>query len=393
MKDKVKLTLPQLRFHPSEFRVECNGETIACLPKEFALFRFLYEHANQAFSRAQLLDHVWGLEEPTDRTVDDHIYRLRKKLLPWKSWLRIETVRGYGYKLTVQKAPPPLTPLLHDREANEHFMRLIRKYHGFGMGKALQTLADHQAVLGLELSPFYAVYTRFVSGDFHWIADTDSLSFWEKSIYLLNLYAVIQFDAAQSLQFFRQAIKVKHLLTPEWQQEVEFNTIGLYWETEQIAEGKALLDRMQPFIFGMDSPSFQLIWYMYALYHAILTHEDENAKAFIAAAERLLADHPIQREKGLFTIVKGLWQYQRRERTLARGLLEEGVTILQETGFVPHLLSGVHHILHHLRKTACDEEALRNYEKLWRALGEQYRLPKLEQKIYPLLRSHLLILL
>ncbi|HZG17529.1 MAG TPA: winged helix-turn-helix domain-containing protein [Candidatus Bathyarchaeia archaeon] len=389
MKDKGRSYLEQLRFHPAEFTVQCNGESVTLLPKEYALIEFLYTHANQTFSRVQLLDQVWSMEEPTDRTVDDHIYRLRKKLLPWKKWLRIDTIRGYGYKLFVQEPPPPVAPLLHDPEANAYMEKLINKYHGYGMGAALQTLADNQAVLGLEIPPFYTVYTRFVSGDFHWIVETDALTFWEKSNYLLNLYAEIQFDAEQALRFFQKAAKNKHLMPAEWQKEVELNMVCLYFETNRAAEGRAVLEAVRKIVLEMNSPSFQLIWLVNRLYLAIHTHDQELAETTNESAEQLLREYPIQREMGLFTIAKGLWQYRLGEVSAPRKLLEEGVQILQQTQFAPHIISGVHHILHHLRKYNDDQEALRTYEKLWRSLQEKYRLQELEQKITPILQAHL----
>ncbi|WP_167568919.1 winged helix-turn-helix domain-containing protein [Brevibacillus migulae] len=389
MKDKGRSFCEQLRFYPEEFTVQCNGESVTLLPKEYALFEYLFTHANQTFSRVQLLDSVWSMEEPTDRTVDDHIYRLRKKLMPWESWIRIDTIRGYGYKLAVKVSPPPVAPLLYDPETNAYLEKLIGKYHGYGMGAALQTLAANQSVLGLKIPPFYEVYTRFVSGDFHWIAQTDSLTFWEKSCYLLNLYTQIQFDAEQALYYWQQAAKSKHLFPEEWQKEVELNMFTLYMETERIEEGRALHESIRELVFGMDSPSFRLFWYVHRLYLAILTHDRPLAEDTIASTERLLQEHPVQRELGLYTIAKGLWKYHQQEQNEARHFLGEGVRILQQTQFVPHLLTGIHHILHYLRKYRLDDETLRTYEKLWRNLQEKYNLPQLEQIITSILRTHL----
>jgi two-component system phosphate regulon response regulator PhoB len=59
-------------------------------------------HPERVYSRTQLLDHVWGgsvyVEE---RTVDVHIRRLRKTLEPWQLDDRIQTVRGTGYRFSV----------------------------------------------------------------------------------------------------------------------------------------------------------------------------------------------------------------------------------------------------------------------------------------------------
>jgi two-component system phosphate regulon response regulator PhoB len=60
-------------------------------------------HPDRVYSRAQLLDHVWGggvyVEE---RTVDVHILRLRKVLKPFKKDRYIQTVRGAGYRFSTR---------------------------------------------------------------------------------------------------------------------------------------------------------------------------------------------------------------------------------------------------------------------------------------------------
>lgn len=73
---------------------------------EFKLLRFFMENPERVYSRAQLLDHVWGtgtfIEE---RTVDVHILRLRKTLKPIGADKMLETVRGAGYRLSVNTLP------------------------------------------------------------------------------------------------------------------------------------------------------------------------------------------------------------------------------------------------------------------------------------------------
>ena len=65
--------------------------------KEFDLLACFMENAGLALSREQLLEQVWGLEFPGGtRTVDQHVAQLRAKL---GDALRIETLRGIGYKL------------------------------------------------------------------------------------------------------------------------------------------------------------------------------------------------------------------------------------------------------------------------------------------------------
>ncbi len=83
-------------------RVLCNGKTIDLGPTEYRLLEFFMSHAERAYSRAQLLDHVWGGSVYIDeRTVDVHIRRLRKALEATSHDALIQTVRGVGYRFSV----------------------------------------------------------------------------------------------------------------------------------------------------------------------------------------------------------------------------------------------------------------------------------------------------
>jgi two-component system phosphate regulon response regulator PhoB len=72
-------------------------------PTEYRLLHFLMTHADRVYTRAQLLDYVWGgnayLEE---RTVDVHVRRLRVALEPANLQGLVQTVRGSGYRLSLQ---------------------------------------------------------------------------------------------------------------------------------------------------------------------------------------------------------------------------------------------------------------------------------------------------
>ena len=61
---------------------------------------FLLRHPGKTFSRADLLKEVWGFDvAPSTRTVDTHVFNLRKKLENKEGKLPpIVTVRGYGYR-------------------------------------------------------------------------------------------------------------------------------------------------------------------------------------------------------------------------------------------------------------------------------------------------------
>jgi len=67
------------------------------------LLQFFITHANRVFSRNQLLDEVWGDRVVVeDRTVDVHIRRLRRALETYQCESYVQTVRGAGYRFSVQ---------------------------------------------------------------------------------------------------------------------------------------------------------------------------------------------------------------------------------------------------------------------------------------------------
>jgi two-component system phosphate regulon response regulator PhoB len=80
-------------------QVFLDGKPAHIGPTEYRLLEFFMKNENRAFSRAQLLDHVWGanvfIEE---RTVDVHIRRLRKILETAGLAHYIQTVRSHGYR-------------------------------------------------------------------------------------------------------------------------------------------------------------------------------------------------------------------------------------------------------------------------------------------------------
>lgn len=97
-----------LKLDPATHRVTGNGLSLTVGPTEFRLLHFFMTHTERVFSRAQLLDQVWGdhvfVEE---RTVDVHIRRLRKALEPSGHENHIETVRGAGYRFAIQLPQAP----------------------------------------------------------------------------------------------------------------------------------------------------------------------------------------------------------------------------------------------------------------------------------------------
>ena len=99
-----KLEVNGLVLDSSSHRIQCNNSEIEMGPTEFRLLQFFMQHPEKVYSRAQVLDNVWGdhvyVEE---RTVDVHIRRLRKALTPSGHDNLVQTVRGAGYRLSSKK--------------------------------------------------------------------------------------------------------------------------------------------------------------------------------------------------------------------------------------------------------------------------------------------------
>jgi DNA-binding response OmpR family regulator len=93
-----RLDYGPLRLDPAAFAATLDGQPLALTRTEFDLLCLLLRHPGRAFSRAYLLDAVWGEHYVTgDRSVDNAVLRVRRKLGALGA--AIETVWGVGYRL------------------------------------------------------------------------------------------------------------------------------------------------------------------------------------------------------------------------------------------------------------------------------------------------------
>ncbi len=90
-----------LTLDSASHRVSAGDTTLSLGPTEFRLLQHFMSHPERVYSRAQLLDRVWGANVYVEeRTVDVHIRRLRKALTPSGHDRLIQTVRGAGYRFS-----------------------------------------------------------------------------------------------------------------------------------------------------------------------------------------------------------------------------------------------------------------------------------------------------
>jgi len=104
----VRETEPDASFMIGTLRIDPVAHTLARGSEsellsfyEVELLRLLHERAGQPVSREDILRRIWGIEaNPTNRTVDNFVVKLRKRIEPEPSEPRhILTVYGLGYKL------------------------------------------------------------------------------------------------------------------------------------------------------------------------------------------------------------------------------------------------------------------------------------------------------
>ncbi|WP_162848484.1 winged helix-turn-helix domain-containing protein [Paenibacillus nanensis] len=378
-----------IQFDSDTGKVAYAGESVQLLPKEFALFQFLYEHAGRSFTRERLLDAVWPLEEPTDRTVDDHIYRIRKKVARWSHLLRIETVRGQGYKLIRLTPKLQARPLLHDEQFAADVNRMMNKYHGLGMGAAMQLLAEHRDILSLPVDPYYDAYLHFVRGDLDWLLTTDSLDLWKKLTYAVFVYEAAQPGDQTVRRYYEGLIARGHLLEWSWLCDLRLGAIHHDIGAGRLEEAQRGLEAIREEIAELQSPSFTSVFLIAEMMLRMEQNRLGEAEAKLRECEALLAQHPIQRERGAFLVAKGMLLYRQGAHTAARHTVEEGVETTRETHFIPHLLVNLRRALLFLHSHSCDEAYAQRLQRQWEQLALQFRLDELQVKAGRLLERHL----
>jgi two-component system phosphate regulon response regulator PhoB len=93
-----QLVSGRLRMDLLSRKIHCGDEEIRLGPTDFRLLEFLMTHPGRVYSRAQLLDHVWGANAYVEeRTVDVHVGRVRKALEKAGVLDCLQTARGHGY--------------------------------------------------------------------------------------------------------------------------------------------------------------------------------------------------------------------------------------------------------------------------------------------------------
>ena len=99
---KNSYEIGDIKLYPKRRAAKLKDEDFALTPLEFDFLCHMLERQEHAASRDDLLKSLWKVDsrEVDTRAVDDMVKRLRKKLKDQKSTVKIETVWGYGFRLT-----------------------------------------------------------------------------------------------------------------------------------------------------------------------------------------------------------------------------------------------------------------------------------------------------
>lgn len=100
---ETKLAVGDLALDLLSRRVTRAGKPLDLLPRELKLLEYLLRHRDRVVTRTMLLEEVWDYRfDPHTSVIDTHISRLRKKIDEGFARPLLHTVRGSGYRLSVE---------------------------------------------------------------------------------------------------------------------------------------------------------------------------------------------------------------------------------------------------------------------------------------------------
>ena len=102
--EENQLEIANLKLDLIHHKVWRNQQPVELSKKEFNLLRFLLRHPNEIITRRQIASEVWQINFDTDTNfIDVAVRRLRSKIDEGHDIKLIHTVRGLGYKISVDK--------------------------------------------------------------------------------------------------------------------------------------------------------------------------------------------------------------------------------------------------------------------------------------------------
>jgi len=374
--------MPKLEFEPRDYSVSFQTETISLLAKEYALLEFLYRNRGKVFSREQLLDQVWPMEYPGERTVDDHVYRLRKKLKAWNGKVNLHTVRGLGYSLTLEESPGFAIPSLTDSGVKQQVGKLLDTYLRLGQSQSMQALVNQQEMLGVSIDSMHQMFLKFVRADLDWFMESD-VEDCGKLYWLLNFYCAFYIESEKCLDYYERAIELE-ILPFEMHRELKIlNILGLYAKNGRVGED---LWRVQEAYRAVEEENGELDIFKIHIatsemqIHLFAGHIAEAVRCSMQI-EEMLVQTPYLREIGAYYCLKGRLLLLQDRRQEAVSALEYGLKAAETAHNVPLLIGLVVGMLHFLQTTYTDQKLLKMFQARYDELERTYKLAAHKQPI------------
>ncbi len=103
IKDDSEVSIHGLKMNFKTYEISYNGEALHLTPSEFKLLGTLVQNHGVVLTREKLIENIQGEGiSVVGRTIDTHVFGLRKKLGEWGD--RIETIRGVGYRVKMENS-------------------------------------------------------------------------------------------------------------------------------------------------------------------------------------------------------------------------------------------------------------------------------------------------
>ena len=100
LQETAEVAAGNIIYNPEQHLITCQGNEVKLTFKEAQLFELLLLNKNQVLSKDRIFDKIWGFNTESDITiVEIYVHHLRKKEFWENSGIRLETVRGIGYRL------------------------------------------------------------------------------------------------------------------------------------------------------------------------------------------------------------------------------------------------------------------------------------------------------
>ncbi|MFD2442526.1 winged helix-turn-helix domain-containing protein [Bacillus sp. CGMCC 1.16607] len=368
-----------LQFNKLNYSITYNNINISFYPKEFQLLYFLYSNSHQVFSRDHLLEKIWSNESPIDRTIDDHIYRIRKKInsIPF---VEIKTVRSSGYQLVDRQHIFP-KPSYGNSDITRITSELIEKYKQLGQGNQIIQLEKTKDVLDIQLHFFYTFYSRIMNGDFDWAIKTEEFPFWNKLYFLLQFYYMIQFEASKSVYYFECAL-AHNRMPYNYQRDTKMLKIfDAYIENNQLDQAFKTLELTDFYIKKDELSNYLIPTKIKYIYAYLFSGNLEKTEETVQEVESLLDNSPYYRETGNFLIARGIWLLITGKEKEAEKSIRDGVSFLKESGFTWFYIKGIHTILFNLKRHFSNERLLSIYSREWTLLDKTYHFSQMEKNL------------